>query len=253
MDVVVVVFDTPSNIFESTLDSLLNQDLPLHIQVVDHSSSGDYSRTCQSYPIIYHHRPENPGYGAGNNRAFQEIQSHAPYFLILNPDVILHRGCLRAMVNYLNQPSKAEVVVPMVIDPSGELQYLCHRLPRPWDLLIRRWSFGRKIWRQRHQEYEYRSQDYRNPFLTETASGSCLCIKTDLFRELGGFDERFFLYMEDVDLSKRIHGESEIIFLPSAKITHHHSRASYHSLHYLIQHIVSIFKYFNKWGWLPIR
>jgi GT2 family glycosyltransferase len=121
------------------------------------------------------------------------------------------------------------------------------------DLIFRRFSFTLSWFQHKTQNYEYRDKNYQEPFLTETATGACFMIRQSVFQNMGGFDERYFLYMEDVDLSKRLYPEHKIRYLPQATITHHHSRASYHSLPYLIQHIKSAIKYFNKWGWRPLR
>lgn len=236
------------------LDSLLHQKgSDFSVLIVDHSRVGDYRQLCSDFPFVYRHDPENPGYAVGNNRNFNQLGLDFKYFLVLNPDVILHRDCLGKMLGFFEERSDVDLVVPRVLDGGGELQHLCHRLPRPMDLILRR--FFRRLpylLNQHRARYEYREMDHTESFRVETASGSCLCVRSEVYEKLKGFDERFFLYMEDVDFSRRLGEIGVLQYLPEAKITHHHARASYHSYEFLFQHCVSAVQYYNKWGWWPL-
>ena len=74
-------------------------------------------------------------------------------------------------------------------------------------------------------------------------------MRCDVLREVGGFDERFFLYAEDIDLCRRIGEKSLTMFYPGVSVYHAYRRESYKSFKFLKIHINSIIKYFNKWGW----
>jgi GT2 family glycosyltransferase len=74
-------------------------------------------------------------------------------------------------------------------------------------------------------------------------------VRTRIFEEVGLFDERFFMYLEDVDLSRRIHSQYKTIYYPDIHIYHHYHKASYKRFKHLKYHILSAVKYFNKWGW----
>jgi GT2 family glycosyltransferase len=254
VDVCIVVFDTPWNVFETTLESLLNQDGKYHFKVIDHSLTGEYRAMVEARKFSYCHAPDNPGYGSGNNRGLFDDNMSSPYCLILNPDVVVHRHALSRMITHFNNTPSCQIVVPMVVDLGGEIQYLSRQLPRPLDLFVRRFgtSVLRFFFRQRSWHHEYRHCDHQNPLAIGSASGSCFMIRRDCFKEIKGFDERYFLYMEDLDLSRRVIEYGEIHYLPCSKITHHHTRASYHSWPYLIQHIKSALQYFSKWGWWPL-
>jgi GT2 family glycosyltransferase len=254
LDICIVVFDTPWNIFETTLESLLHQDIHYHLKVVDHSLTGDYRAMVEARNISYLHVAENPGYGTGNNKGLFETDMNAPYCLVLNPDVIIHRHALSKMIAHFKERSTCQIVVPMVVDPSGEIQYLSRRLPRPIDLFVRRFgnSLLKYFFHRRSSQNEYRDCQQETPLSVDSASGSCFMIRRNCFENIKGFDERYFLYMEDLDLSRRVLDHGGIEYLPCAKITHHHTRASYHSWPYLLQHIKSALQYFTKWGWWPL-
>ena len=68
--------------------------------------------------------------------------------------------------------------------------------------------------------------------------------------DIGGFDERFFMYPEDIDLTRRIHQQYRTMYVPFVTVVHHHRAASYKSPRMLRIHIVNMIRYFNKWGWL---
>ena len=76
-----------------------------------------------------------------------------------------------------------------------------------------------------------------------------MLLRCDTLREVGLFDERFFMYPEDIDLTRRIHAVAKTIFYPYVKVVHNHRRASYHSLRMTLIHIANMVRYFNKWGW----
>jgi GT2 family glycosyltransferase len=80
-------------------------------------------------------------------------------------------------------------------------------------------------------------------------SGACLMIKKDIFKKIGEFEEKLFMYMEDVDLCRRIYQVSKTIYLPDISIIHGFEKASYSNSTILKYHIQSAIKYFNKWGW----
>ncbi len=84
------------------------------------------------------------------------------------------------------------------------------------------------------------------PFL----SGCFMFLRTTALKETGLFDERFFLYAEDTDLSRRIHQKFNTIFFPFAEIYHSHARGSYKNIRLTWHNLKSAFQYFNKWGWI---
>jgi hypothetical protein len=81
-------------------------------------------------------------------------------------------------------------------------------------------------------------------------SGCFMFLRTDIFTSIGGFDERFFMYLEDFDLTRRMGEKSKTIFFPEVEIVHAHAKESYKNKKMMWIHIKSTIKYFNKWGWL---
>lgn len=83
----------------------------------------------------------------------------------------------------------------------------------------------------------------------QVASGCFMLIRTHLLFKLRGFDERFFLYLEDTDLSRRARKEGLIVYQPEFTVTHRWHRDSAHHMKARLRHTLSAIKYFHKWGW----
>src|SRR5690606_13190620 len=121
------------------------------------------------------------------------------------------------------------LVMPKVLDEENQTQFLCKRLPDPVDLLIRRFGFPllRKIFNSRFSSYEMHEKDYNKSFESPSLSGCFMFIKTEALMKVGLFDERFFMYLEDIDISRRIHTHYKTVYYPNAHIVHSHARDSY--------------------------
>ena len=164
--------------------------------------------------------------------------------LVINPDVYVKDGCLDRLFRYMESNTDVGLVMPNVVYPNGKRQYLCKLLPRPTDLLLRR-LFG-----YRSKRYEMRTQDYTKPFEAPSLSGCFMFIRSKALKDVGFFDESFFMYLEDLDLSRRMHEKYRTMFYPKAEVIHEHQKASYKDPRMLVVHTVSAIKYFNKWGWI---
>jgi GT2 family glycosyltransferase len=101
-----------------------------------------------------------------------------------------------------------------------------------------------------NQRYELYGLSQEEPSFVPSLSACFLLVRTELMQTLGGFDEQYFMYMEDVDLVRRIGDIAETIYYPTVQVTHSYSKGSYKKLKLLYYHTHSAIKYFNKWGWL---
>jgi hypothetical protein len=192
----------------------------------------------------------NVGYSAGQNKAI--LDSCADFHLILNPDVELTSGCLTECLTYLVENPRAVAVVPQGFDSSGGYAWLAKRQPSIGVLLLRAFSvppsqsfFGRIIGR-----YVYADMlPSRSCVEVENASGCFMLVRGLPLRRIGGFDERFFLYFEDYDLSQRLHAYGTIVELPKARIVHHGGRTAARGIRRIATFCVSGVKFFRKHGW----
>jgi len=134
--------------------------------------------------------------------------------------------------------------------PDGRLQPLCKLLPHPLELLVRRFfpllhrSSGRQA------RYELHGSGYSRVMDVPALSGCFMLMRVETVARAGLFDERFFLYFEDVDLSRRVGRIARTVFVPHVAVVHDYARGSYRDWRLLWHHMVSAGRYFNKWGWL---
>jgi GT2 family glycosyltransferase len=199
--------------------------------------------------VVYLPSKTNLGYGAAHNIAIREsIYDDIPFHLVVNPDIILTPQALEKMLDFVAATPEVGLLMPKVLCPNGEVQYLCKLLPTPWALFSRR--FLPSSWTQkRTQRFEMRASGYDRIMNIPYLSGCFMLLRTAAVQKARLFDERFFMYPEDMDLTRRIHRDYLTVFFPHATVIHNHQKASYKSLKVLWIHIVNMCRYFNKWGW----
>lgn len=191
----------------------------------------------------------NRGYGAGHNIALRKtLRQDVPYHLVINPDVELQPVIVEELLRYMEQHPQIGQLMPNIIYPDGSLQYLCKLLPTPLDLFGRRF-LPSSIIRKRMERFEMRSTGYKDIMEVPYLSGCFMLLRTSALKETGLFDERFFMYPEDIDLTRRMHKRYKTIFYPKVSVIHHHEQSSYSSKKMLMIHSINLIRYFNKWGW----
>jgi hypothetical protein len=149
----------------------------------------------------------------------------------------------------MEQHDDVGLVMPGIRYPDGSEQHLCKLLPNPGDLLMRRFAPGLYRRSGRLARYELHASGYDKIMDVPSLSGCFMLVRTRILREIAGFDERFFMYLEDVDLSRRVGKVARVVFFPYVTVVHDYAQGSYKSLKLLSYHIKSAILYFNKWGW----
>jgi hypothetical protein len=234
------------------LKSLQEAQHILRWVVVDNGSSDEIRDAVQGMGGTYIRPGTNLGFGRGHNLALKQLAGvDAPYHLILNPDIVFDVGALSRLADVMDSHPDVGLMMPKVLYPDGSNQYLCKLLPAPIDLVLRRFLPGpwKHLARKRIGSYELRSLDSDAPAYVPSLSGCFMFARRSVLEAVGGFDERFFLYMEDVDLCRRMLGVSRLLYWPGVTVEHVHQMGSYRSRKLLFLHIRSAIQYFNKWGW----
>lgn len=224
--------------------------LRVSLYLIDNSPTERLKPVAYRYGAEYMHLPHNPGFGAAHNIAIQKsFALDSQYHLVLNPDVQFSEEVLPELVTFLETHQDVGLVMPDVRYPDGQRQHLCKLLPSPLDLFLRR--FLPSLYEQsgRRDQYELRLSGYNKLMEVPALSGCFMLIRTAILRCVGGFDRRFFMYLEDVDLSRRIGKVARTVYNPHVSITHEYAKGSYKSWKPLFSHIRSAILYFNKWGW----
>lgn len=220
------------------------------IYIIDNSINDSLREiTKLSSKIVYIHN-QNIGYGGGHNIGINKaIEEKSNYHIVINPDIRLHETTINTLADFMNKNNDCGLVMPKILYPNEEIQYLCKLLPTPLDLLLRRFIPTNKYIKKRIDKYELRFTDYNHIMEVPSLSGCFMFLRVNTLKETGGFDERYFMYAEDLDLCRRINEVSKTFYNPKTFVYHEYNKASYHNNKMLRIHIYSIVKYFNKWGW----
>ena len=214
------------------------------IYIIDNSDRpNNLINSLKQFPdAIYISQEKNTGFGAGHNRVLDIIDSK--YHAIVNPDIILKEDAFSPLISFLEN-SDAGMVAPRILDENGELIKAYRLDPTPFDMFIR--MFLKSAFKKRQSAHTMQDKDYSKSFNVPFVQGSFLVIRTDLFKKLHGFDERFFLYMEDADLCRRVNEVSSLMYCPDASVIHLWGQGSHKSLKLFKMHVTSMIKYFRKW------
>lgn len=196
--------------------------------------------------------PDNLGYGATINRFVSSLDIVPQYLAFLNTDISWHSGTFEKACTYMNVNSEYALLVPKIINPDGTTAYLCKKNPTVLALLSRRFIpnfIKSKSLIRYDREFCMVDFDYSMIIEAPYLSGCCMITRSSAFLAVGGFDEKFFLYLEDADLTRRLQVVGRCIHAPFISITHEWQRGSYRSLKLMFHNIYSAFIYFKKWSW----
>lgn len=205
-------------------------------------------KVANGFRIIYL-KHKNNGYGGGNNVALKAAKEMgSKYHLVVNPDIWFGPRVIPALAKYMDDHDDVAQMMPKVLYPNGQVQPLAKMLPAPMDM------FGRlclpKTWiRKRNSWFEIASSDYRMILNVPYLSGCFMFFRMSAMKEINYFDEHFFMYAEDIDITRRLHKHYKTLYYPHLPIYHKFSRASHRSLWLFYVHTKNIIMYFNKWGW----
>jgi len=190
----------------------------------------------------------NLGFAAGANLGFRKSQGE--FVLILNPDVLAQPRAIETLIHTLKTNPEAAIVLPRLSNPDGSLQYSCRRFYTYTTLLMRRTPFKR-IFPNHPAIRNHLMLDWDHQSLAEVdwGLGAAMLVRRSAIREPFLFDERFFLYFEDVDLCLRIRQQGwKVIYNPTATLIHQHQRESA-DWNYLAKghHFASLMKFLWKY------
>jgi GT2 family glycosyltransferase len=231
-----------ASLFQSTV---INR---MEITVVDNASTDRTAALVEaSYPGVRLIKlPQNIGFGQGHNKALPYM--NAPYHLIVNPDITMEPDVLERMTAFMDTRADVALLTPKVLHPDGSEQFLPKELPSIHFLLggyLERLGRPFTSWRSR---YTWRDREVTEPVELFFATGCFMLARADALKVVGGFDPRYFLYMEDADLTREMKAKGVTLYHPGFSVTHVWSRDSAHSLKSTLMHVKSMMQYFCKWG-----
>jgi GT2 family glycosyltransferase len=245
----IVLYRTPIAAVRPLIEALLEQGVS-HVYVIDNSpeSFGAFRNWLPDERVSLMSGHGNLGYGRANNLAIRKSTGRHQYHLVCNPDISLEPGAIRALYDMMESRTEVGLCMPRVVGTDGRVQHLCKRSPVPLDYLSR--LVPPRSWSQRRRaRMEMLDRSYELEMDVDCLSGCFMFFRSSVLAELNGFDERFFLYFEDFDLSQRSRRVAVNLYYPGARVVHVHAREHRRSWRVRMHFIMSAIRYFNKWGW----
>jgi GT2 family glycosyltransferase len=220
LSVIIVTYNSEQDI-TSCLDAISASQPDAEILVIDNASQDRTREILQSYPGIKTlFNPQNLGYARANNQGISIAQGD--YILLLNPDTRVEPAALPLLIEHLDRNPDYAAVAPRLLNPDGSQQLSIRSFPTFSSVLIEMTGIPRlfpscprlNTWRLRHFDYE-------KPGPVAQPMASCLLIRRSVLVELGGFDENFPIYYNDVDLLYRMARRGyQTYYLPAARVYH---------------------------------
>jgi GT2 family glycosyltransferase len=220
---------------EQLLESLFNHEQRDNFQILITDNLGnDIPDTgYENCTVLRNEEPK--GFAHNQNAAFRHARGE--YFCVLNPDIVFVQSVFDRLVERITF-GQADIVAPLVVDSQGLFQDSFRDLPTPSELIRRR--IGRKT----HQVQLAKDSETIHP---DWMAGMLLLMKAATFEQLGGFDESYYLYMEDVDICTRARLQGlSLVVDAGAKVQHDAHRSSKQSLKYLLWHLQSAWRFFRS-------
>jgi len=202
------------------------------------------------FRVRYHPMPENRGFGAGHNSVIPTLESD--FHLVLNPDAELADDALQVGLACMQEDPGIALLSPRVVSDDGHQEFLCKRYPSLLALLLRAFAPRpvRRLFRRRLHRYEMRDLcSGEREVEVLLASGCFMLARTAALQAVGGFNDDYFLYFEDFDLSIRMGSQGRLVFNPAMQIVHHGGYAAKKGLRHVRYFVRSGLTFFRNYGW----
>ncbi len=191
----------------------------------------------------------NSGYSGGNNAVLEELDSD--YHIVMNPDVYVYDDSFLEAIKYMQKRKTVGLLSPAIYGTDQVQVYLCKKNPTLFDMYLRSYApkFIKNKFKKRMDTFEMRDCNYDKEILNVPFPSGCfMFFRTRIFQRLNGFDQHFFLYMEDADIGRRTLQITQSAYVPSVKVTHLWTRGTHNNFRLKLETIKSVLIYWKKWG-----
>lgn len=228
------------------IESLLRETRGVDFQlyIADNSSTDNTVQLIkEKFPqVILLEQDKNMGFGHGHNVIVDSVKSD--YHAVINPDIYVEGDVISALVHMMEENQDVVMSTPKILNEDGTEQFLPKKDPSIRYVILSKF----KPFRHFRTEYTRQLEEDGNAMDIEMCTGCFFVMRTEVFRKLGGFDRRYFMYCEDADISRRARKLGRIVFWPYVSATHKWSRANTRSMKGVCRFLTSLFKYFIRWG-----
>ncbi|MCQ9637249.1 glycosyltransferase [Chryseobacterium sp. WG23] len=247
----VVTFNTNINDLSKLFDSFIKIKTDFRVIIIDNSKSDSLKIFFKEFDFVdYIHNPLNPGFGASHNIAItKSINDNIKYHFIVNPDVYFEEDAVTKMVDFVKNHSDIGMMMPQILNLDGTVQNLPKLLPSPFSVLLRKLRKPNFIYEPFINKYELRQVDKNTIYEAPILSGCFTLLNIEAIEDVGMYDDVFFMYFEDWDLSRRVHTKFKTIYYPLTAVYHGYESGANKNKHLFKIFVKSCIYYFNKWGW----
>lgn len=216
------------------------------IFIVDNCSiDGTADFVAKEYPECTVLRmQENLGYGSGHNQAIRIVESD--YHAIVNPDIRFNSKTIRQFADYMNANPNTSMISPQVFNTDGSIQHLPRKKPTIKYLLGGLLENKGRLFKKWREEFTLANENIVNPIEIDFCTGCFMFCRTSALQKCNGFDERYFMYGEDADLTREMQKFGKTMYVPQIEVIHEWKREN-KSLKGRLRQISSMTKYFLKW------
>ncbi|MFH1966366.1 MAG: glycosyltransferase family 2 protein [Patescibacteria group bacterium] len=204
---------------------------------------------------------KNVGYAKLVNEGIKIAQGD--YLFIINHDIIILKDAIPKMLDYMEKNSQVGIIGPQLLTFSNQSQISCFRFPTISTIIARRTFLGKLNWgKKKIEQFSMQEEDFSLPKPVDWVQGSAMFVRKEAVEQVGLWDERFFLYLEDTDWCRRFWQNGyQVIYLPTARVSHYYGQASKRNgafldilfNKYTRLHIISFIKYLWKWRGKIVR
>lgn len=246
----IVCYQNEEVVLQKTINCFLKLKFDFKLFLIDNSKTDHLKKLVTDSRIVYIHNPINPGFGVAHNIAIQKaIELSSKYHFIVNPDIHFHGDVITPMIEFMKNDPKVGMMMPQILNEDGTIQNLPKLLPSPFSILMRKLKFPKFLYNNFIDKYELRSVPKDKIYSAPILSGCFTLLNLGAIKKIGMYDDAFFMYFEDWDLSRRMHEHFDTVYFPKVSVYHGYESGANKSTKLFKIFINSAISYFNKWGW----
>lgn len=246
----IVLYRNNIIMLQNAIQSILETGDVNKMFLVDNSPTNELKILITDSRIEYIHNPANPGFGASHNIAIlKAFELGSKYHFIVNPDIYFEGDVITPMVEYMENDATIGMMMPQILNEDGTIQNLPKLLPSPFSILKRKFKKPASAYQKFINEYELREVSKDIIYNAPVLSGCFTLLNLDAIKKVGMYDDAFFMYFEDWDLSRRMHQQYKTIYFPKVSVVHEYESGANKNSKLFKIFINSAITYFNKWGW----
>jgi GT2 family glycosyltransferase len=235
---------------QNAIYSILRTGMIHKLFLVDNSPTDELKEIVINSKIEYIHNPANPGFGASHNVAVEKAMGlGSKYHFIVNPDIYFDGDVITPMVEYMANDVTIGMMMPQILNLDGTVQNLPKLLPSPFSILKRKIKMPVRTHQKFITKYELRDVPKEMIYNAPVLSGCFTLLNLEAVKKVGVYDDTFFMYFEDWDLSRRMHQHYTTIYFPLVSVYHGYDSGANKSSKLFKIFVRSAITYFNKWGW----